>query len=943
MLKSLRSRASKKVRSRQLLKASRRPRLEQLELRAMMACDGFTTFTQGGWGADPNGGNAGVYLHSNFTAAFPNGVQIGSQTAGAASDSVVTAGNQAAKFTSAQAITNWLPHGGPSGALGGDTVNPLLGSAPDDGTLAGQTLALSLNVGFDLYDANFSESTVHLKDLEVSSGPFAGQTVQFVLNTANAILSGITNTGYSAAEANTAATAINQNFDNGDRDLGYLDDDCIEDSPLFVALSGRKFEDLNGNGADDSDPGIANWQISVWLDSNGNSTHEAEETHVVTTNLDGDWTFAEEVPHSDHPVAWTVFEINQAGWTQTYGTAGYSGTFSENDRFEAGIDFGNFKNFSLSGTKFEDRNGDGLTAGDSGLGGITIFIDMNDDTISNEGDATTTTAADGTWSFNGLSTGYAGKKVLEVLPSGYTQTLGAAGYVITGTSGADQTGLNFANFKNFNLSGTKFEDHNGDGLTTGDSGLGGITIFIDMNGDTISNDGAGTTTTTAADGSWSFNGLSTGYAGKKVLEVLPSGYTQTLGAAGYVITGTSGADQTGLNFANFKNFNLSGTKFEDHNGDGLTTGDSGLGGITIFIDMNGDTISNDGAGTTTTTAADGSWSFNGLGTGYAGKKVLEVLPSGYTQTLGAAGYAIAGTSGADQTGLNFANFKNINISGTKYQDHNGNGVKDGADGALGNFTFILNDNGDGIVNNGERFAVSAADGTWSITNVGPGTWTITEAYAGANWVQTQGETGYSAAASSGVNAIDLIFGNTDVGVENGKTIGFWSNKNGQALITASDITALNGYNLKTATGADAVFTNAASVKSFMLGATATNMANMLSAQLAGTVLNFRHGFFGSSTSIYVDGTLSTWGGNSQGVNLVTNLDNDGDANNSDADGLVNQFGFADINGLIAAANAELAAHANTTSGSTFDAFRKYQEALKIAFDGMNNNLTIFAL
>lgn len=733
MLKSLRSRASKKVRSHQLSKSSRRPRLELLEGRAMMACDGFTTFTQGGWGADPNGDNPGSYLHGNFAEAFPNGVQIGSQTAGAASDSVTTAGNQAAMFTSAQAITDWLPHGGPSGALGGDTVNPLLGSAPDDGTLAGQTLALSLNVGFDLYDANFSVSTTHLKDLEVTSGPFAGQTVQFVLNTANAILSGITNTGYSADDVNAAATAINQNFDNGTVDLGYLDGDCDEEGPLFVSLSGRKFEDLNGNGVDDTDPGIAGWQIAVWLDSNANGTPEAEETQVVKTDPNGDWTYANEVPHTDHPVAWTVFEVNQAGWTQTYGNNGYNGTFTTDDRFEAGIDFGNFKNF-----------------------------------------------------------------------------------------------------------------------------------------------------------------------------------------------------------------NLSGTKFEDHNGDGLTVGDSGLGGITIFIDVNGDTISNDGAANTTTTAADGTWSFNGLGVGYAGKNVLEVLPSGYTQTLGIGGYAITGTSGADQTGLNFANFKNINISGTKYQDHNGNGVKDAGDGALGNFTFILNDNGDGIVNNGEKFAVSAADGTWSITNVGPGAWTVTEAYAGANWVQTQGETGYNGTASSGVNAIDLIFGNTDVGVENGKTIGFWSNKNGQALINSGDIAALNGYNLKTATGADAVFTTAASVKSFLLGATATNMANMLSAQLAGTILNFRHGFFGSSTSIYVDGSLSTWGSNSQGVNLATNLDNDGDANNSDSDGLVNQFGFVDINGLIAAANAELAAHSNTTSGSTFDAFRKYQEALKIAFDGMNNNLAIFA-
>src|SRR5258708_35435673 len=58
----------------------------------------------------------------------------------------------------------------------------------------------------------------------------------------------------------------------------------------------------------------------------------------------------------------------------------------------------------------------------------------------------------------------------------------------------------------------------------------------------------------------------------------------------------------------------------------------------------------------TVTATDGSWSFSGLGTGHAGQKVLEMTPSGDAETLGNAGYTIAGTSGHAQTGLNFAAF-----------------------------------------------------------------------------------------------------------------------------------------------------------------------------------------------------------------------------------------------------------------------------------------------
>jgi hypothetical protein len=50
-------------------------------------------------------------------------------------------------------------------------------------------------------------------------------------------------------------------------------------------------------------------------------------------------------------------------------------------------------------------------------------------------------------------------------------------------------------------------------------------------------------------------------------------------------------------------------------------------------------------------------------------------------------------------------------------------------------------------------------------------------------------------------------------------------------------------------------------------------------------------------------------------------------------GNINEFGFASISGLIAAADASLNSDAATLSAS---AARAYQEALKIAFDAMNN-------
>src|ERR1700675_2564536 len=85
---------------------------------------------------------------------------------------------------------------------------------------------------------------------------------------------------------------------------------------------------------------------------------------------------------------------------------------------------------------------------------------------------------------------------------------------------------------------------------------------------------------------------------------------------------------------------------------------------------------------------------------------------------------------------------------------------------------------------------------------------------------------------------DVIFGNVCLGGGTGAlTLGYWSNKNGQKIETAADFTLLTSLNLRTATGGNQDFTgnlaqNKTTLNTFLLGANATNMANMLSAQLA---------------------------------------------------------------------------------------------------------------
>jgi hypothetical protein len=143
-------------------------------------------------------------LHANFAGAFPAGLQVGC--------------NFTITLTSAQAVTDFLPQGGPPSALTQNYVDPGSGNIS---VLAGQVTALALSVGFDAFDPNFGVSAFPLADLELASGTFAGWTVAEVLAEGEAILGGCASQ-YTASQINDALSTINQNFVDGTTDNGDL-------------------------------------------------------------------------------------------------------------------------------------------------------------------------------------------------------------------------------------------------------------------------------------------------------------------------------------------------------------------------------------------------------------------------------------------------------------------------------------------------------------------------------------------------------------------------------------------------------------------------------------------------------------------------------------------------------------------------------------------------
>ncbi len=165
--------------------------------------------------------------------------------------------------------------------------------------------------------------------------------------------------------------------------------------------------------------------------------------------------------------------------------------------------------------------------------------------------------------------------------------------------------------------------------------------------------------------------------------------------------------------------------------------------------------------------------------------------------------------------------------------------------------------------------------------------------------------------------VTVTFGNVCIGEGGGKTLGFWSNKNGQAKMNdggtlAPELALLSFYNLRNAAGGNYDPPNYASFRSWLLSANAVNMSYMLSAQFAAMVLNVESGFVAGGALVYAPQLLPY---TTPGVNAL---------------------GFISIGDLLTATNTELGLHGLVLAG---DPNRAYQEALKDALDDANNNET----
>ena len=387
----------------------------------------------------------------------------------------------------------------------------------------------------------------------------------------------------------------------------------------------------------------------------------------------------------------------------------------------------------LSGKVYYDAN-----ESSSFDNGEDPFKDITVELLGADGNvvATTKTDADGNYSFTGLD---AGTYTVKVTKAGeiaeLTQTEdpdgtkdNASGAITLNADNPVRENVNFGYIKKHAISGNVYLDQNRDKTkNTGDIDLSGVTVkLLDKDGNVVA------TTTTDANGNYSFTGLNdgtytvqvdkTGPLADKEQTEDPSGKTDSRSQA---ITFTrSDPDVINVNFGYAEDYTVSGTVYYDKDrSESLNNSEPGFDGITVnLLGEDGQVVA------TTTTKADGTYSFSKLP---AGKYTVKVEPSdllkNYEQTEDPDGTKDH-TSGVIQVNHDNPSVKNVNfgyapnfaINGTIYRDGDRDGKKGDTEGRYSGVTVQLLDKDGKVI----ATTTTDKDGKYSFEHLPDGTYSV---------------------------------------------------------------------------------------------------------------------------------------------------------------------------------------------------------------------------
>jgi hypothetical protein len=508
-------------------------------------------------------------------------------------------------------------------------------------------------------------------------------------------------------------------------------------------VEGTVWHDVTGNGTrEPTDPGLAGW--TVFADLNLNHVLDATEPSAVT-DASGFYVIPS-LPIGDVKIR----EITPGSWNPTIGFDNEV-TVTVAPGTNQVVDFGNFSPLgvgTINGTVWNDVNADGIrAAGDPGLAGWTVFVDLNNNGLQDATDLITTSDPSGVFSFPSLAG--SSYTVRTVLQPGWNLSPGHPDVLNVNVVGGTITTIQFAAFTPTpgGVSGKLWNDANGDGfVSAGEAPLSGWTVFIDADGDGALGATEQSRVTDAA-GTYLFDNVPVGAI--SVREIPQVGWTPTAPATAVQLANVLNGSVTGnVNFGNKQRTDgeIRGVAFADTNLNGVrNAGEKGLPGLTVFLDLNDDGNLDPGEPSTVTSndlfytpAVDeaGTYAFTHLPAGNF--KVREIVPAVLSATLESTRARLVSLAvGEVRNNVDFANrYRNNEIRGHKYNDVNGNRQRDPGEPGIGGVTVYVDLDRDGVLDAGEPKTVTAADGSYAFTTeLSPRSYVVREVMPWG-WTQT---------------------------------------------------------------------------------------------------------------------------------------------------------------------------------------------------------------
>ena len=445
------------------------------------------------------------------------------------------------------------------------------------------------------------------------------------------------------------------------------------------AIEGSKWNDLDRDGVkDESEPGLADW--TIYLDNNQNGEIDEDEPSRIT-DADGNYAFSFLEPGN-----YSVAEVLQPGWSQTFPDDTHDVTVTEGETI-SNLNFGNFLSdpATISGVKWHDLDRDGVKdEGEPGLADWTIYLDDNQNGELDEGELSTVTNATGQYSLSDLEPGV--YTVAEVVQPGWSQTfpeeilpreivLDETNDTITQ---AIATELSTANPGTVNSSSFIGDNPNIDPEADVD-----LAQFQLDEGDRVTLD---------------IDASELGSSLDSVLRLFDSEGTEV------AVSDDDPAPGEDFTLDSYIDFTA-------------TTSDTYYVGVSSYDNFTYDPFN------------------EGSGTGFSsGDYDLEIAVGG---ELLPGVYRVDVAPGETAENLNFGNFELEpgSISGSKWNDLNGDGERNETEPGLADWTIYLDDNQNGELDEDELFEVTDADGNYTFSDLPATTYTVAEVLQDG-WQQT---------------------------------------------------------------------------------------------------------------------------------------------------------------------------------------------------------------